>query len=354
MKVLIVGAGPTGLTAALELARHAVIVKVIEKKSVRSSLSRAVGILPGSLQLLRPSGVSDGLLDRGIKVDCLNFYNQEKHLATVSLQNASSEHPYLLALAQDKTEETIEGILSAFGGQVNYSTALTDIRQTDKAVIVYYSNGKQEEFDIVLAADGAHSQTRSSLGLDYPGFELAHSWSIADVDAINWLHPFEFTACLLNQGHALIVVPLEANRYRLISNTADVLSTLPLPMTIRNIRRTGQFEIAIRQLRNYRCGRVYFAGDAAHCHSPFGGRGMNLGIADAAEFATRLLNKTLDHYSDSRHTAGLNTINESERFRKIITNPNLLVSALMKTGLKAINHSSKLQGFLANRLLGDV
>lgn len=353
MDVLIVGAGPTGLTVAVELARQGITPKVIEKKPARSGLSRAVGILPASLNLLAASGDSAVLLEKGIKVNRLNFYNCKKHLSTISLQQASTPYPYLLTLAQDKTEKILEDAFLASAGQVNYSTTLTNINQTSNGLVVDYSRGNSEKFDIVLAADGAHSSTRQSAALDFPGFELLQTWSIADVDADQWRHPFEFTVCLLEKGQALVVVPLEENRYRLISNTADVLSSLPFSINIKNIRRTGQFKIAIRQLRHYRRGDLFFAGDAAHCHSPFGGRGMNLGIADAAEFAARLTNNSLDLYDTSRHQAGFDAINQSELFRKIITNSNPVLSGLLKTGLGVVNHSSKLQRLFANRLLSD-
>ena len=353
MHVLIIGAGPTGLTAAVELARQGIIAKVIEKKSTRSNLSRAVGILPGSLERLAASGVSAVLIKKGIKIDRLNFYNKKKHVSAISLQQASTPHPFLLALAQDQTEEILENALSALDGQVSYSTRLTHLKQISDGVVAQYANGDSEKFDIVLAADGVHSQARRSAALDFPGFELLQTWSIADVEADQWCHPLEMTVCLLDHQQAAVVVPLQENRYRLVSNTADVLSKLPLAININTIRRTGQFKIAIRQLRHYHRGNIFFAGDAAHCHSPFGGRGMNLGIADAAEFAACTINGSLDLYSASRHQAGRDAMNQSEQFRKIITNPNPLFSGLMKAGLGVVNHSSQLQRLLANQILSD-
>ena len=146
---------------------------------------------------------------------------------------------------------------------------------------------------------------------------------------------------------------LESNRYRLVSNTKDVLSDLPLPIAVDHIRRQASFNIAIRQVRHYRSGRVYLAGDAAHCHSPVGGRGMNLGIADACEFARHLEADTLNMYSKSRHIQGEQAIKASERFRSIVTRNNFLASRLVSTGFQIINRLPGLQTQLAKNILAD-
>ncbi len=319
MKILIVGAGPTGLTAAVELARLGIIPKIIDKKSERSTLSRAVGILPASLQILESSGVSSLLLEKGIKIDKFNFYHHTQSLARFSLQKDQFQYPFMLTLAQDETEKILESRFKAYGGSVEYGCKLIDLENRTKDVQVKLSSGDEGKYDYVLGCDGVHSQTRQSLGLDYPGFELNETWSIADVDIDDWVHAKQATIFLLDQGKAMIAIPLEVNRYRLVSNTADVLSRLPLACNIKRVRREGTFSLAVRQVDNYRSGKVYLAGDAAHCHTPFGGRGMNLGIADAAEFAHRLVEDTLDQYNESRSVAGKKVIKESENFRRSMT-----------------------------------
>ena len=176
----------------------------------------------------------------------------------------------------------------------------------------------------MLGADGIHSATRNLLGIDYPGFDLPETWSIADVDAVNWPYPEAGTLCMLPQGKVAFIVPLETNRYRLVSNTENALEALPLKLEVTHKHREGQFTISIRQVKEYRTGNVCLAGDAAHCHSPAGGRGMNLGIADAAEWAKRIVENDLEGYTKSRHEAGASTIAISERIRKTATSTNPL------------------------------
>ena len=208
MKVLIVGAGPTGLTAAVELARLGIIASVIDKKPNRSTLSRAVGILPNSLRLLTACGVSAKLLDQGTKIDNFIVYKASKLLATISLQQGHQTYPFVLGLAQDKTEQVLEQVFESYGGQVDYGHELVSLNNQQNTVSVEFSDGSTRLFDFVLGADGVNSRCRQSLQLDFPGYELNERWSIADVDATNWPHPYAFTSCLLDQAKVAVVVPL--------------------------------------------------------------------------------------------------------------------------------------------------
>ena len=115
-------------------------------------------------------------------------------------------------------------------------------------------------------------------------------------------------------------------------------------MDIRKIRRTGTFNISIRQAENYKKGRVLLAGDAAHCHSPVGGRGMNLGIDDAVAAAEAIINGTTDGYSDARHVIGARILRMSERARRTITSRNMLTKLLTRQMLFLLGHSEIMQG----------
>ena len=160
---------------------------------------------------------------------------------------------------------------------------------------------------------------RQLLNLEFRGHDLPETWSIADVDSEDWPNADTFTLCRLSGGNVVVVVPLEHKRFRVVSNTGDALAALPLKMNATNIRRAGQFKISIRQVAKYSVGRVFLAGDAAHCHSPVGGRGMNLGIADGAELARRMVAGELDGYGDARHKVGEQVIAGSEAVRKVMT-----------------------------------
>ncbi len=329
MRVLVVGARPTGLTAGVELARQGVEVDVIDKRNAASTWSRAVGIQPLSLELLQASGVSDALLSEGTKFHSAKLYRNQSLLTNLPFAVPGEDISFVLGLAQDRTETHLRDALEKFGGRVHYGLELLKLEQTDKFVSVLLDRQEQAlskvEFDYVIGADGTTSTVRDQIGIAFPGFDLPGQWSIADVDAEYWTHPDAFTLCQVDRGNVAIVAPLEENRYRVIATAPDALATLPLRMDVTNVRRAGAFSISIRMAETYQKGRVFLAGDAAHCHSPVGGRGMNLGIADAADLAQRLVDGTGEGYSKHRRAAGKEIIGKSEQARKVITSTNPVI-----------------------------
>jgi 2-polyprenyl-6-methoxyphenol hydroxylase-like FAD-dependent oxidoreductase len=117
------------------------------------------------------------------------------------------------------------------------------------------------------------------------------------------------------------------------------------------VHNTAKFRISVRQAETYQRARVFLAGDAAHCHSPVGGRGMNLGIADAAELAGRIAEGTTDDYTDSRHPVGSKTIKQSERARRAITSTHPAIRLFLRGFLRLTKHSPYLQSRFAKRVL---
>ena len=352
-RILIAGAGTTGLTAAVELARLGIFPTIIDKKDGPSVLSRAVGILPSSLNTLKASGVTEQLEEEGVKLKSVQLFRGKNKLAHFSLEGGHPDWDYAIALAQDRTEAALRDAFHRYGGSVSYGHELKSLRQDENNVFVKINNNDEEIFDYVLGADGIRSAVRTSLGIDYPGFDLPETWSIADVDAVNWPYHEMFTVCIMGEGRVVVVAPLEENRYRVISNTEDALALLPLKLEVTNKHREGQFTISIRQVMNYKIGRIFLAGDAAHCHSPAGGRGMNLGISDAAEFARRIAEDDLDGYSISRHKAGAETIAKSERARKMLTSTDFISSVTLSTMTRLINILPPLRLQMAKMFLGE-
>ncbi len=317
-RVLVVGAGPTGLTAALELARHGISVQIVEKRDAPSPLSRAVGLLAPSMEILARTGVAAGIEAEAIAFQVVRIHRGDRLVARLPLN--FDDRSRLWGLAQDRTEHhMIEG-LSRLGVPVRFGEKLKAFA-ADASGITATLPGGDERHDILIGADGIHSAVRTGLGLSYEGFDLAGDWSIADVFAPGWRDPGAFHGFFLPYGEVCIVAPLEKHRFRVIASQPDALAALPVPMPVTEVRRAGSFTISVRQVPRYSDGRVFLAGDAAHCHSPVGGRGMNLGIADAADLARRIAGGDLTGYGPARHVAGRHVIRLSEGGRKTVQGP---------------------------------
>ncbi|MGY3436591.1 MULTISPECIES: FAD-dependent oxidoreductase [unclassified Marinovum] len=331
MHVVIAGAGPTGLTAAVELARLGARVTTLEKRPGPSHLSRAVGLQARSIDILRPSGVADAILAEAVAFTGASFHLRAQEVARLPL--GFDDASRLWGLAQDRTETHLETALTHYGEIVRYGVEFLGVSQSEDSVLVETADGTLEA-DYLIGADGAHSAVRAAMGFEFPGFDLPNLWSIADVDAEGWRDPTRFQAFLLDQGDILVVVPLEEGRFRIISSREDALAALPVKMDVRRVRRRGTFTISVRQVKQYQQGRVFLAGDAAHCHSPVGGRGMNLGIADAADLAQRIIDGRTDGYTAARHPEGAKVIRLSERGRKMLNSDSSLRRGLALRALR--------------------
>jgi 2-polyprenyl-6-methoxyphenol hydroxylase-like FAD-dependent oxidoreductase len=326
MNILIVGAGPTGLTTGLELARRGIVPTIIERRENTSTLSRAVGITPRSLELLSHSGAAEPLIDESIAMDGLRVYYGQTLKLEMALHSQRTYHPNLICLPQDRTEAILAETLEKHNGSVHYGVTLMELKQLPNGVVARLKTGEEESeetFDQVVGADGIRSTVREQAGINYPGIDLEQTWSVADVDLKDWQHPGCLTVVQAGPNTVAVAVPIGESRYRLVASHDKALEAMPLKLNIENVRREGSFKISVRKAESYSNGRIHLAGDAAHCHSPVGGRGMNLGIADAVELAKRLVEGGLEGYTDARHGHALNARAVTERARKMSTGQNL-------------------------------
>jgi 2-polyprenyl-6-methoxyphenol hydroxylase-like FAD-dependent oxidoreductase len=354
--VLIVGAGPTGLTAAVELARRGFAPRIIDRDEGPTPLSKAVGISSRSLDLLEPSGVTERLLAVGIRIRHGHFWFDGRELGAFDFSVLPHRFNFLLSLPQSDTETIMADILAGFGIAVEWRTTFVALERAGREVEaeLHGPSGQQAaRFDFLFGADGAQSTVRRTLGLNFEGYTHHRTWSIADAEIADWPYqPGAAHVFLHANGDVGFIIPIGEGRFRAVSNTEDALARVPGKYRISQVLRTDSFHIPIRQAPRYQDGNVFLGGDAAHVHSPVGARSMNLGIEDATSFARRLAANDLDGYTAERHPIGRRWIGLSERLLSAAQASNPLLTAFRNLAFGIVGHVPWLQRPMLERVAG--
>jgi 2-polyprenyl-6-methoxyphenol hydroxylase-like FAD-dependent oxidoreductase len=337
VKVLVIGAGPTGLTAALALAKEGVTCRIVERRTAPSELSRAVGIMPVTIDTLRSLDAADRILSEAMPLRKIHITRGGKTVMCLDTSSAHYSDRVMLGLPQNRTEEILRDALAVRGIHVEYGQAVEEIEAEEREVSAQFADGTSANYDWAIAADGIQSNTRKQLGIAYPGYDLPGEWSIADVDVAGDFDPEMVIIDVQARGSVFsMVLPIERHRARIVSSTPDALEAAVHPLKIEKVRRTGTFSISVRQAETYRKRRVLLAGDAAHCHSPIGGKGMNLGMADAVAAARAIVDGTVDGYSDERHRIGAGIVKKTEAARNMVTSNDLMAKIVLTIAAKSI------------------
>lgn len=329
--VLIVGAGPTGLTIAVSLWQQGVKCRVIDKLLEPSDKSKALAIHARSLEMFESMGLADEMVAQGNICGGFSMYAGKTRLAQVSTADVDSPFPYILMLSQAEIERILTEKLVALGGKIERGIELIKMTESNDAVTVElkHSNGDEEtaSFPWVVGCDGAHSIVRKQLNLSFEGSAYAEQFGLADIDIKSGIAEDEVTTFFHEDG-ALVFFPMGNGRFRTLANveeatvsgdapSRDFMQALmdkrgPGGVTIEKTYWLAWFRIHRRSVEKYRVGRAFVAGDAAHIHSPVGGQGMNTGMQDAHNLAWKLAmvvrgeadEKLLDAYEEERHPIG--------------------------------------------------
>jgi 2-polyprenyl-6-methoxyphenol hydroxylase-like FAD-dependent oxidoreductase len=338
--VLIVGAGPVGLTMAAHLLHHRVggdgpgpACRLIDRSPVPSDKSKALVVWGRSLEMLDDLGIAGDFLAAGTFLNAARIYGSRRLLARIPFTPAGTEYPRPLMLAQSETERLLTEHLRRQGLQIERSVELTDFTDHGDHVraILRHVDARDEEVrcDWLLGCDGAHSIVRKKLGLEFTGETEPNDFILADCRVSEPIPQDELSFFWHARG-VLGFFPFAPGRCRVVADmgTAPRTERPPDPslaevQAIVDERGPGGvrlsephwlagFRINERKVADYHRGRVFLAGDAAHIHSPAGGQGMNTGMQDAWNLAWKLAlvhagrarPALLDSYSPERGQVG--------------------------------------------------
>jgi 2-polyprenyl-6-methoxyphenol hydroxylase-like FAD-dependent oxidoreductase len=324
-QVLIAGAGPIGLTAAIELARRGIDCRIVDPLLEPPQYAKAVGVQPRTLEVFEGMGVLRRILDAATQMRGQIVYVNGEQVAQLDMTLPPDVPFGFVAIPQYATERILGEELAMRGVQVERGVRLVGFDQDADGVTATLGSVDGEQTvrsGYLVGADGAHSAVRKALGLTFEGAAFEEQYMLGDAE-VDWSMPQGYGIRAMHQTDGktddlLVCIPLPGRgRYRMSMLVPDELSTAasaggvahgfeggrkpelhhiqavldrlsPEPTSARKLRWSSVFRISHRIVDAYGRGRVFVAGDAAHIHPPTGAQGMNTGIQDAHNLAWKL------------------------------------------------------------------
>ena len=374
--VLVVGAGPTGLTLAIQLLTRGVRTRVIDKDPGLPKLSRAIGIQPRTLETLDMMGLAHQLLANGHRTRGVSVYFDGRRQVGIDMTYADSDYAFMLHLPQHRTEEVLRSRLAELGGKSELGVELLGFTQDAGAVTTTLrgADGREEQVTTAFLAgcDGSHSQVRHILDVPFAGQPYPFDWLLADADLDGVESSDSVHVYWGAGGQALGLIPIDGRLWRVsvpvpgdrggspptlaeIQGLVDARG--PGGIIVRDPETLHTFRCQIRSTDVYRRGRVFLAGDAAHIHAPTGAQGMNLGINDAANLGWKLAHvvlaqapdSLLDSYGAERYPATQKVMAFTDNMVRFATEPSRARRALRRASMPLLQ-LPKIRRRLANRM----
>ena len=359
--VLVVGAGPTGLTLAAQLHALGATARIVDRQLDRVHESRALAVQPRTLEILRTLGISEKLVERGNDAVQLRLHGGERvvpiRLFDVGLED--SAYPFLLFVSQAETEAMLNEHLAERGIEVERGVELVTFSAHEQQVIctLRHRDGRTEEVRAryLVGCDGAHSSVRQGAGIPFEGGRYPHTFALADLELDGELER-DAAHAFIGAAGVLLFFPLgRPATWRIIGMRPPIPDALageqePAAPSLADLQRIADaftsgrlrlrdpvwltyFRLHHRHATRYRAGRVFLAGDAAHIHSAAGAQGMNTGIQDAINLGWKLglvasgraVPELLDTYDPERAPVGRMVVRFTDRAFTIATSANPLV-----------------------------
>ena len=353
--ILVVGAGPTGLMLANQLARRGVRTMIMDRHAGPARETRALGVQARTLEIYGKLGIVERALELGKRASGANLWAQGKRAARIPLGDIGrdlSPYPFLLILGQDDNERLLGDTLQKSGVSVQWNTELVGLVQHPEHVTATLKHSDGTLRDIVASwvggCDGAHSAVRELSGIEFQGAPYEHVFFIADTQATGPMVPDELNVYLWRSGFHLFFPMRGTDHWRVVGIVPPTLrerANLAFEHVVPSIRgQAGKglqfqrctwfstYRIHHRRAARFRDRRCFLLGDAAHIHSPVGAQGMNTGLQDAYNLGWKLAlvasaraNATLlDSYEEERIPVAERLLSTTDRAFSLIVSESWL------------------------------
>ncbi len=358
--VLIVGAGPTGLSLAAQLVRHGIDFVIIEKNEGLTPFSKAIGVQARTLEIYEQVGLAQKAVEQGAIAGKARMLVGGEIRAEVDLSNIGqglSAYPYMLLLEQSKNERLLYEYLERGGKGVLWKTEFKSLSQTDTrtSAQIIAATGSSEviEAKYLIGCDGAKSLVRHALGLEFQGSTVERMFFVADVH-VDWKFSHDALHICLSQDALLAFFPLKGDqRYRIVGSFPEefakdegevlyeeieqrIKENAQLDLNLHDVDWFSSYKVHTRHVNKFSAGRCFLAGDSAHIHTPAGGQGMNTGIQDGYNLAWKMAlvlagqapEKLLETYNEERLENAKNLTRSTDRMFQFLASSEWFLAFL--------------------------
>lgn len=358
--VIIVGAGPTGLSLACQFVRYGIDFVVIEKNESFTRFSKAIGVQARTLEIYDQLGLAQQAIEEGEIANMVRLLEGGEVRGEMHLGNFGkdlSQFPYMLMLEQSKNEELLYNYLRTHGREVHWQTELESFDQDANGVTARIKTASGETQSVhgkyLVGCDGASSPVRQRLGLTFEGSTFERLFYVADA-RIDWELPHNsLHVCLAREVFTAFFPMKGENRYRIVGTFPETKNEEPgevlyeeieqqikdeakLALEISDVRWFSLYKVHSRRVNKFSEGRCFLAGDSAHIHSPTGAQGMNTGIGDAYNLAWKLAlvikgfaaEQLLDSYNEERLANAKRLLDSTDRLFEFAVGSNWLLGLI--------------------------